>query len=166
MSHLKEQSTATSRSKQCVSLGWCKASEAIIKDKGWVGGSRQFDIFHDLYNTLTITQAVIFCNTCCKVSILLGIFAAFILTSTLDWVVEWLPEKMCGANFTIISMVSSVLVSPNVNLGAILLLAWWHDPKKCDATIQVFRGGSGSVLIITDVWAWSIDVRPLWVFAT
>jgi ATP-dependent RNA helicase len=44
----------------------------------------KFDTLCDLYDTLTITQAVIFCNTKRKV--------------------EWLAEKMTKANFTVISM--------------------------------------------------------------
>ncbi|KAG8715097.1 RNA helicase [Ceratobasidium sp. 423] len=44
----------------------------------------KFDTLCDLYDTLTITQAVIFCNTRRKV--------------------EWLTEKMRAANFTVASM--------------------------------------------------------------
>ncbi|KAI0034118.1 DEAD-domain-containing protein [Vararia minispora EC-137] len=44
----------------------------------------KFDTLCDLYDTLTITQAVIFCNTRRKV--------------------EWLTEKMRAANFTVSSM--------------------------------------------------------------
>ena len=44
----------------------------------------KFDTLCDLYDTLTITQAVIFCNTRRKT--------------------DWLTEKMRGANFTVSSM--------------------------------------------------------------
>jgi len=44
----------------------------------------KFETLCDLYDTLTITQAVIFCNTRRKV--------------------EWLTEKMRKANFTVVSM--------------------------------------------------------------
>ncbi|KAI0234178.1 RNA helicase, partial [Massospora cicadina] len=44
----------------------------------------KFDTLTDLYDTLTITQAVIFCNTRRKV--------------------DWLAEKMTEANFTVCSM--------------------------------------------------------------
>merc|ERR1711912_107113 len=44
----------------------------------------KFDTLCDLYDTLTITQAVIFCNTRRKV--------------------EWLTDKMRQANFTVASM--------------------------------------------------------------
>ena len=44
----------------------------------------KFETLCDLYDTLTITQAVIFCNTKRKV--------------------DWLTEKMREANFTVVSM--------------------------------------------------------------
>ena len=44
----------------------------------------KFDTLCDLYDTLTITQAVIFCNTKSKV--------------------DWLASKMKEANFTVVSM--------------------------------------------------------------
>lgn len=44
----------------------------------------KFDTLCDLYDTLTITQAVIFCNTKAKV--------------------DWLADKMKQANFTVVSM--------------------------------------------------------------
>ncbi len=44
----------------------------------------KFDTLCDLYDTLTITQAVIFCNTRRKV--------------------DWLTEKMREANFTVSAM--------------------------------------------------------------
>lgn len=47
-------------------------------------GRWKFDTLCDLYDTLTITQAVIFCNTKRKV--------------------DWLTEKMREANFTVSSM--------------------------------------------------------------
>jgi ATP-dependent RNA helicase len=49
----------------------------------------KFDTLTDLYDTLTITQAVIFCNTRRKV--------------------EWLTEKMRKANFTVASMHGEML---------------------------------------------------------
>ncbi|KAG2042198.1 P-loop containing nucleoside triphosphate hydrolase protein [Suillus americanus] len=50
---------------------------------------RKFDTLRDLHNTLTITQAVIFCNTRRKVG--------------------WLTEKMRAANFTVSPMHSKVV---------------------------------------------------------
>ena len=49
------------------------------------------DTLCDLYETLTITQAVIFCNTRRKV--------------------DWLTEKMRGRDFTVSAMVSSKIRS-------------------------------------------------------
>ena len=49
------------------------------------------DTLCDLYETLTITQAVIFCNTRRKV--------------------DWLTEKMRGRDFTVSAMVSEKLKS-------------------------------------------------------
>ena len=46
----------------------------------------KLDTLCDLYETLTITQAVIFCNTRRKV--------------------DWLTEKMRGRDFTVSAMVS------------------------------------------------------------
>lgn len=56
----------------------------------------KLDTLCDLYETLTITQAVIFCNTRRKV--------------------EWLTEKMHARDFTVSSIVSTklTLVSPGL----------------------------------------------------
>ncbi|KAG2219978.1 hypothetical protein INT45_001877 [Circinella minor] len=51
----------------------------------------KFDTLCDLYDTLTITQAVIFCNTRRKV----GLFV---------FLVDWLTEKMRESNFTVSAM--------------------------------------------------------------
>ena len=56
----------------------CAALAAVEREE-W-----KFDTLCDLYDTLTITQAVIFCNTRRKV--------------------DWLTEKMRAANFTVSSM--------------------------------------------------------------
>ena len=58
--------------------GFKQYSIAVDKDE-W-----KFDTLCDLYDTLTITQAVIFCNTRRKV--------------------DWLTDKMRDANFTVSSM--------------------------------------------------------------
>ena len=55
------------------------AACAAVEREEW-----KFDTLCDLYDTLTITQAVIFCNTRRKV--------------------DWLTEKMRAANFTVSSM--------------------------------------------------------------
>jgi len=54
-------------------------SHVAVEKEEW-----KFDTLCDLYDTLIITQAVIFCNTRRKV--------------------EWLADKMQKANFTVISM--------------------------------------------------------------
>jgi ATP-dependent RNA helicase len=64
----------------------------------------KFDTLCDLYDTLTITQAVIFCNTRRKV--------------------DWLTEKMRGANFTVSSMHGEMV------------------QKERDAIMTEFRGGT------------------------
>lgn len=71
----------------------------------------KFDTLCDLYDTLTITQAVIFCNTKRKVrsvhARLLSCWLAPRLTvvTAPDWLqVDWLTEKMREANFTVSSM--------------------------------------------------------------
>jgi ATP-dependent RNA helicase len=61
----------------------------------------KFDTLCDLYDTLTITQAVIFCNTRRKVGLYLGTFMPMIIISGQ---VDWLTEKMRTANFTVSSM--------------------------------------------------------------
>ncbi|EUC66549.1 ATP-dependent RNA helicase [Rhizoctonia solani AG-3 Rhs1AP] len=74
----------------------------------------KFDTLCDLYDTLTITQAV-----------------------------EWLTEKMRGANFTVASMHGDMV------------------QKERDAIMAEFRQGSSRVLITTDVWARGIDVQQV-----
>ena len=67
----------------------------------------KFDTLCDLYDTLTITQAVIFCNTRRKVSLSHSINIAQDLKVPLpphNIQVDWLTEKMRAANFTVSSM--------------------------------------------------------------
>lgn len=83
----------------------------------------KFDTLCDLYDSLTIMQSVIFCNTKKKV--------------------DWLTEKMRGANFTVVAM---------------------HGDMKQDERDQImndFRLGNSRVLISTDVWARGIDVQQV-----
>jgi ATP-dependent RNA helicase len=61
----------------------------------------KFDTLCDLYDTLTITQAVIFCNTRRKVGLYLGTFMPMMI---IFGQVDWLTEKMRTANFTVSSM--------------------------------------------------------------
>jgi len=83
----------------------------------------KFDTLCDLYDTLTITQAVIFCNTRRKV--------------------DWLAEKMRGANFTVASMHGEM------------------PQSERDSIMQSFRDGEQRVLITTDIWARGIDVAQV-----
>lgn len=85
----------------------------------------KFDTLCDLYDTLTITQAVIFCNTRRKV----GIHHIFIFSSIIHWKfplfqVDWLTEKMRAANFTVSSMHGEMA------------------QKERDAIMAEFRGGT------------------------
>lgn len=76
----------------------------------------KFDTLCDLYDTLTITQAVIFCNTKRKVRspvhvhhllLWLKFQSSCSLAPWLNMVsaqVDWLTEKMREANFTVSSM--------------------------------------------------------------
>ncbi|KAG1758770.1 P-loop containing nucleoside triphosphate hydrolase protein [Suillus occidentalis] len=63
---------------------WIKQFFVAIEKEDW-----KFDKLCDLYDKLTITQAVIFCNTRRKV--------------------EWLTEKMHAANFTVASLHSKMV---------------------------------------------------------
>lgn len=85
----------------------------------------KFDTLCDLYDTLTITQAVIFCNTrrkVCYTAILRHVYA---LTSSSQ--VDWLTEKMRASNFTVSSMHGEML------------------QKERDAIMAEFRGGTSYV---------------------
>ncbi|KAG8697871.1 RNA helicase, partial [Ceratobasidium sp. 423] len=92
----------------------------------------KFDTLCDLYDTLTITQAVIFCNTRRKV--------------------EWLTEKMCAANFTVASMHGDM-----VQIERDAIMAEFRQGSR-----QVEdRTGLTRVLITTDVWARGIDMQQV-----
>jgi len=83
----------------------------------------KFDTLCDLYDTLTITQAVIFCNTKRKV--------------------DWLANKMRGANFTVSAMHGDM------------------PQRERDAIMAEFRGGASRVLIATDIWGRGLDVQQV-----
>ena len=63
----------------------------------------KFDTLCDLYDTLTITQAVIFCNTRRKVGHNEW-YGTQVATYSRFLQVDWLTEKMRTANFTVSSM--------------------------------------------------------------
>ena len=89
----------------------------------------KFDTLCDLYDTLTITQAVIFCNTKRKVSCHSTLHTHDTLSlppsplSLFVSQVEWLTEKMREANFTVSSMHGDM------------------PQKERDAIMKEFRGG-------------------------
>ncbi len=71
----------------------------------------KFDTLCDLYDTLVISQAVIFCNTKRKVQKCDSVCLWLVRVSVMEvsrlhgsWQVEWLTEKMREANFTVSSM--------------------------------------------------------------
>ena len=118
----------------------------------------KFDTLCDLYDTLTITQAVIFCNTRRKVRH--NYLPAGILNSIDVIQVDWLTEKMRASNFTVSSMHGEMV------------------QKERDTIMAEFRGGTSlvffhclrmrytyfvlrRVLITTDVWARGIDVQQV-----
>lgn len=103
----------------------------------------KFDTLCDLYDTLTITQAVIFCNTKRKV--------------------DWLTEKMREANFTVVSLhqinsVVSILTQLTLAQSA---MHGEMPQKERDAIMTEFRQGASRVLITTDVWARGLDVQQV-----
>jgi len=108
----------------------------------------KFDTLCDLYDTLTITQAVIFCNTKVKVlsrfqtGALIGLKCrAFFALCKLQ--VDWLTKQMREANFTVSSMHGDM------------------PQKERDEIMAEFRGGKSRVLIATDVWGRGIDVQQV-----
>jgi len=75
----------------------------------------KFDTLCDLYDTLTITQAVIFCNTRRKV--------------------DWLTEKMREANFTVSSMHGEMLQKERDAIMADFRQGQRYDPELITAEI-------------------------------
>lgn len=104
----------------------------------------KLDTLCDLYETLTITQAVIFLNTRRKV--------------------DWLTEKMHARDFTVSALVRCHLpvrlhnYYQHPSLGLFFLIAiilhLQHgdmDQKERDVIMREFRSGSSRVLITTDL---------------
>ena len=69
----------------------------------------KLDTLCDLYETVTITQAVIFCNTRRKV--------------------DWLTEKMHGREFTVSAMVGLVFRLQYYHFSELTSLAWRHGTE-------------------------------------
>lgn len=117
----------------------------------------KLDTLCDLYETLTITQAVIFLNTRRKV--------------------DWLTEKMHARDFTVSALVRSVLfladsVAPFACLGLLVFMLHFSltkiilhsqhgdmDQKERDVIMREFRSGSSRVLITTDLLVSAGDVN-------
>ena len=119
----------------------------------------KFDTLCDLYDTLTITQAVIFCNTKRKV--------------------EWLTEKMREANFTVSSMHGDMPQKEreaimkefrggdrygmefDATFSPFLIVSSFPPPLPPSPPLHLFPFSSSRVLITTDVWARGIDVQQV-----
>lgn len=82
----------------------------------------KFDTLCDLYDTLTITQAVIFCNTRRKARYLVNLYGFRFAQQMVQ--VDWLTEKMRAASFTVSSMHGEM------------------PQKERDAIMAEFRGGT------------------------
>lgn len=102
----------------------------------------KLDTLCDLYETVTITQAVIFCNTRRKV--------------------DWLTEKMHSREFTVSAMVrtDSLLCGYSDN-EVIALQHGDMEQKQREVLMKEFRSGSSRVLITTDLLARGIDVQQV-----
>jgi len=104
----------------------------------------KLDTLCDLYETVTITQAVIFCNTRRKV--------------------DWLTEKMHSREFTVSAMVSLIINAHCKGTSLIPLPSGQHgdmEQKQREVLMKEFRSGSSRVLITTDLLARGIDVQQV-----
>jgi ATP-dependent RNA helicase len=98
----------------------------------------KFDTLCDLYDTLTITQAVIFCNTRRKV--------------------EWLTDKMRKANFTVASMHGDMVQNERDTI-----MQSFRSGEKYLFFVFLFILFIffSRVLITTDIWARGLDVQQV-----
>jgi ATP-dependent RNA helicase len=116
----------------------------------------KFDTLCDIYDSLSITQAVIFCNTKKKV--------------------EWLTSKMRKANFTVASMHGDMpqnerdTIMESFRSGEkYLFISYWscYRHHYYDLIIMHLYYKNGfltlfsRVLITTDIWARGIDVKQV-----
>jgi ATP-dependent RNA helicase len=97
----------------------------------------KFDTLCDLYDTLTITQAVIFCNTRRKV--------------------DWLAEKMREANFTVSCIHSDMEQKERDEVMKTFRAGERYD-RPSPPRLPPNSIGFSRVLISTDVWARGLDV--------
>lgn len=123
----------------------------VKKDELTLEGIKQFyiavekeewklDTLCDLYETITITQAVIFCNTRRKV--------------------DWLTEQMHSREFTVSAMVRRTLNVPHTHFE-LFLQHGDMDQKQRELLMKEFRTGTTRVLITTDLLARGIDVQQV-----
>eukprot|EP00593_Proboscia_inermis_P006585 CAMPEP_0171322320 /NCGR_PEP_ID=MMETSP0816-20121228/114868_1 /TAXON_ID=420281 /ORGANISM="Proboscia inermis, Strain CCAP1064/1" /LENGTH=454 /DNA_ID=CAMNT_0011820769 /DNA_START=408 /DNA_END=1772 /DNA_ORIENTATION=- len=119
----------------------------------------------DLYETLTITQAIIYCNTRRKVDWLqenmqnrdftvscmhgdMDLYETLTITQAIIYCntrrkVDWLQENMQNRDFTVSCMHGDM------------------DQRERDLIMREFRSGSSRVLITTDLLARGIDVQQV-----
>jgi translation initiation factor 4A len=100
----------------------------------------KLDTLCDLYETVTITQAVIYCNTSRKV--------------------DWLSETMHGRKFTVSALVSLFVVY----IIILLISCAQHEDmelKQHEVLMKEFRSGLSRVLITTDLLAREIEVEQV-----
>lgn len=137
----------------------------------------KFDTLCDLYDTLTITQAVIFCNTKKKVDWLTNKMRqatpathrpaarrhtpAFCLTSA-----ALLLPRHCGVPHPLVAAptpraTASVSVGPAQANFTVSAMHGDMPQKERDAIMAEFRSGDSRVLIATDVWGRGIDVQQV-----
>ena len=100
----------------------------------------KFDTLADLYDTISVTQTVIFCNTRRKVYSLLLHFLVKQITSLQ---VEILSDLLVSKNFTVSSMHGDM------------------DQENRDLILREFRQGASRILITTDLLARGIDVQQV-----
>jgi len=101
----------------------------------------KLDTLSDLYETVTITQAVIFCNTRRKV--------------------DWLTEKLHQREFTVSAMVCNFTPVFVIYFIQFFFQHGDMDQKQREVLMKEFRSGSSRVLITTDLLARGIDVQQV-----
>jgi translation initiation factor 4A len=112
----------------------------------------KLDTLCDLYETLTIVQAIIYCNKRRQV--------------------EWLTEQMLSRDFTVSAIhgkASKPTCSSHVSCAMFMQAFSMHtsafpgdmDQRERDLVMNEFRTGSSRVLISTDLLARGIDIQQV-----
>lgn len=127
----------------------------------------KFDTLCDLYDTLTITQAVIFCNTRRKVCILAGVVSfgnladrsspAHRSTGSLRRCAR--PTSPYARRCCPVSSLLDQLTC--LFLPQVSSMHGEMPQKERDTIMGEFRSGTSRVLITTDVWARGLDVQQV-----